>query len=121
SAVSETAMLVEVTHVEQGDFSPGITATGRVIPEMEITLSPRVSGQVIEISEKLTPGGFIKKGEKLLQIDPSDYKNALQLRESELLQAESDLDMEMGRQYVAQKDFELIEEELPGDNQALIL
>lgn len=121
SAVSETAMLVEVTKVEQGNFSPSITATGRVIPEQEITLSPRISGEVIKVSENFLPGEMVSKGEVLLQIDPSDYRNALRLRESELMQANADLEMEMGRQYVAQKDFELFEEELPSQNQGLIL
>lgn len=121
AAVSETAMLVEVTGVEQGNFIPSITATGRVIPEQEIILSPRVSGEIIEIAGNFTPGSFVSKGEKLLQIDPSDYRNTLQLRESELMQAKADLDMEMGRQYVAQKDYELFEEEIPEENQALIL
>ncbi len=121
TAVSETAMLVEVAGVEHGNFSPSITATGRVIPEQEIILSPRVSGEIIEIAGNFAPGSFVSKGEKLLQIDPSDYRNALQLRESELMQAKADLDMEMGRQYVAQQDYELFEEEIPEENQSLIL
>ncbi len=121
TAVSETAMLVEVAGVEQGNFKPVVTATGRVIPEKEIILSPRVSGQVSELSGGFVPGGFVRKGEKLLQIDPSDYRNILRLRESELLQAKADLDLEMGRQYVAQKDYELFEEEIPEENQGLIL
>ncbi len=121
TAVSETAMLVEVTGVEQGNFRPSITATGRVIPEQEVVLSPRVSGEIIEIAGSFTPGSFVSKGEKLLQIDPSDYRNALQLRESELMQAKADLEMEMGRQYVAQQDYKLFEEEIPEENQSLIL
>lgn len=121
AAVSETAMLVEITGVEQGNFRPSITATGQVIPEQEINLSPRVSGEIIEVAGNFTPGSFVRKGEKLLQIDPSDYRNTLRLRESELMQAKADLDMEMGRQYVAQKDYELFEEEIPEENQALIL
>lgn len=57
----------------------------------------------------------------LLRIDHADYQNALQLRESELLQAEADLNIEMGRQNVAQKDLELLEEELAGEDKSLVL
>ncbi len=121
TATRETAMLVEVTGVERGNFNPTIVATGTVVPEQEITLRPRVSGEIIQRSPAFTPGSFVKKGEVLLQIDPADYKNSLRLRESELLQATADLEMEMGRQFVAQKDYELLGDSLPGENKALVL
>ncbi len=47
-------MLVEVTDVETGNFRPSIIATGTVIPSQDITLSPRMSGQVIERSSNFT-------------------------------------------------------------------
>lgn len=120
-ATKETAMLVEVTRVQRGTFQPTIVATGTVQPSKEIMLSPRVSGEIIRRSQSFTPGGFIKKGEVLLQIDPADYRNALELRESDLQQAVSDLNIEMGRQDVAQKGFQLVDEELPEMNTDLVL
>lgn len=120
-ATKETAMLVEVVEVERGNYRPEIVTTGSVVPSKDIILSPRVSGEVMEISSSFTPGGFVKKGEMLLRIDHADYQNALQLRESELLQAEADLNIEMGRQNVAQKDLELLEEELAGEDKSLVL
>ena len=123
-ATQETAMLVEVTEVETGSFSPAIVATGTVIPSQDITLSPRVSGQVIERSSNFTPGGFVREGETLLQIDPSDYRNALQQRRGELQQALSDLSIEMGQQEFAQKeyqDYQSIRDTLSEANKALIL
>ncbi|MDZ7847924.1 MAG: hypothetical protein U5L96_14835 [Owenweeksia sp.] len=68
-------------------------------------LSPRVSGEVIRLSEEFTPGGYVQKGEVLLQVDPAEYKNALELRKSDLRLAQSDLSVEMGRQDVAKKDY----------------
>ncbi|WP_073166053.1 efflux RND transporter periplasmic adaptor subunit [Tangfeifania diversioriginum] len=120
-ATKETAMLVDVVTVNRGNFSPTIVTTGTVVPSKDILLSPRISGEVMEISSGFTPGGYVKKGDVLLRIDPSDYQNALQLRESELLQAEADLQIEMGRQNVAQKDLELLEEELAGQDKSLVL
>lgn len=96
-------MLVEVTGVEQGNFRPSVVAMGNVIPSQDITLSPRVSGQVVERSANFTPGGYVEQGEVLLRIDPTDYQNALQQRRSELQQALSDLSIEMGQQEFAQK------------------
>ena len=120
-ATKETAMLVEVTPAEQGIFRPIIEATGTVQPSKEITLSPRVSGEVVSLSPDFIPGGFIKKGEMILQIDPADYRNNLALQKSALRQAIADLEIEQGRQDIARKDYELVDESLPDINEDLVL
>jgi RND family efflux transporter MFP subunit len=120
-ATKETAMLVDVVEVKRENYHPTIISTGSVMPSKDIVLSPRGSGEVITVSPNFTPGGYVKKGEVLLRIDPSDYQNTLSLRESELHQAEADLQIEMGRQNVAQKDLELLEEELAGQDKSLVL
>lgn len=107
AATKKTAMLVEVVQVQEGNFQPVFQATGTVQPIEDLTLSAQVGGQIIRRSPAFTPGGFVKKGELLLQIDPSDYRNTLELRKSTLLQAQTDLAMEMGRQEVAQQDLQL--------------
>ncbi|HMB62674.1 MAG TPA: efflux RND transporter periplasmic adaptor subunit [Eudoraea sp.] len=113
----ETAMLVDVLSVEEGTFEPVIVATGTVQPIEDVTLSPQVSGQVIRRDPAFTPGGFVKKDEILLQIDPADYHNTLELRKSELLQSETALATEMGRQQIAEQDLQLIaEDSLFGSN-----
>lgn len=121
-ATKETAMLVEVTEVREGIFQPTIVATGTVQPAQDILLSPRVSGEIIQRSPSFVPGGFVKKGEILLQIDPADYKNTLELRKSELHQVLADLAIEKGRQDVARKDYQLIGgDTLSEENEALVL
>ncbi|UII30484.1 efflux RND transporter periplasmic adaptor subunit [Fulvivirga ulvae] len=120
-ATKDTAMLVEVTQAEYGDFRPTIVTTGTVQPAKDIMLSPRVSGQVTRLSENFVPGGFVSKGEVLLQIDPADYRNTLQLRQSELSQARADLDIEMGRQDIARMDYQLVGDTLSNEDEALVL
>ncbi|MDE3741663.1 efflux RND transporter periplasmic adaptor subunit [Maribacter polysaccharolyticus] len=113
----ETAMLVDVLPATQGTFEPVIVATGTVRPVEDVTLSPLVAGQVIRRSAAFVPGGFVKKNEMLLQIDPADYRNTLELRKSALLQSQTTLDTEMGRQQIAQQDLALIaDDSLFGDN-----
>lgn len=107
-ATRETAMLVDVVQVQRGDYQPVIVATGNVQPVEDVMISAQVGGQVIHRTPEFLPGGFIEKGQILLQIDPADYRNTLELRKSELLQSETDLDVEMGRQEVAQQDLELV-------------
>ncbi len=121
-AVKESAMLVDVVPVEYGTFQPQIAATGSVRAEEDVQLSPLVGGQVVRRSPAFTPGGFVRKGEILLQIDPADYRNTLELRKSELMQAQTDLNMEMGRQQVARQDLALVGgDSLSPEEEALVL
>lgn len=107
-ASKETAMLVDVVAVEHGNFQPVIVANGTVRAVEDVMLSPLVGGQIIRRSPSFIPGGYVEKDEILLQIDPSDYRNALELQKSEFLQTQTELNIEMGRQQVAQQDLELI-------------
>ena len=120
-AVRETAMLVDVVTVEKGNFTPTIRATGTVEPSQDIMLSPRVQGEIIELSENFTPGGYVQKGEVLLRIDPADYQNALDQRLSELEQAEANLLLEEGRQQVARRELARLPDTLSEENRKLVL
>lgn len=120
-ATKKTAMLVDVMKVNRDDFTPTVMATGSVQAAKDIILSPQVSGQVVRISENFIPGSFVEKGEVLLQINPADYRNVLLLRKRDLELAKANLSIEMGRQDVAKKDFELIGQEMSPENRALVL
>lgn len=120
-ATRETAILVDVTEVERDTYHPTIEAMGTVVPSQDVILSPRVSGEIISRSEEFVPGGYVQKGDTLLQIDPSDYENTLKQRRSELRQAMSDLTIEMGRQEAAQKEYQLLGDTLTEENKALVL
>lgn len=121
SAVRETAMLVEVAAVETGDFRPQVRATGTVKPAREVVLRPRVSGEVVALADEFVPGGEAAAGEMLLRIDPSDYRITLDQRESELQQAVAELDIELGRQEIAERDYRGLNKDLDPDNRALVL
>jgi len=120
-ATKQTAMLVEVEKVRRGNFTPRIEGLGMVEAAQDIMLSPRIDGRVIEIADTFIPGGFVSKDEALLTIDPSDYQNTVKQRESELRQARSDLDIELGRRDVAQKEYDLLDRTLSAENKTLVL
>src|SRR5690606_27585781 len=80
----KTAMLVDVDKLSRGDYLPTIVATGTIQAARDISLSTQVGGEVIGISENFVPGSFVEKGTVLLQINPADYRNILQLRKSDL-------------------------------------
>jgi len=121
-ATKKTAMLVSVEQVERGTFTPRFQATGSVVAVEDIQLNARVSGQVIRRNPAFVPGGRVKKGTELLKIDPSDYLNEIELRKSELMQAKTDLEVELGRQNIAKQDLKLIgSDSLTQDQRDLVL
>jgi RND family efflux transporter MFP subunit len=121
SAVRKSAMLAETITVHKGTFRPWIVETGVVTPSREIQLSAQVEGRIIEIHEEFIPGGYLNKGDVAVKIEAADYENLLLLRKSELLEAESDLKLEMGRQTVARRDLALFESEMPPGSASLVL
>lgn len=120
-ATKQTAMLVNVVNSEMGTFTPTISTTGTVIPSQDIILGSRVNGEIIERSPEFVPGGYVEKGTALLQIDSSDYKTALLQAQSELQQAESELQRELGLQEAAKREYELLDDTLSEANRALVL
>jgi len=120
-ATRKSAALVETITVQRDTYSPRLVVLGTVQPAEDIVLSPRVSGQVIELSPKFVPGGMVRKGDLLLRIDPADYENALAISRSELEQAEASLKIEEGRKSLAEKELALLEDTIEEANRALVL
>jgi len=120
-AARRTAMLVELTRAPAGTFRPAIVAMGTVRPSREVVLRPRVEGEVVERADAFVPGGFVDAGEVLLRIERDDYENRLRQRRSELRQARADLDLEMGRQDVARREYALLGDGLAGGSEELVL
>ena len=116
-----TATLVEVQSVVSGPQQTVIHAMGEIVPAREIDLKPRVSGEVIGLSEEFLPGGYFAEGQTILKIDPVDYTLVVQQLESEEARAESDLLLEMGNQRIAEKELALLNEPVSAEEQTLIL
>jgi len=117
----QSAMLVQVETVEQGTYSPAISATGTVQPSEEIILGARIEGEVINRTLAFVPGEYVEEGEVLLQIDSTDYVNDLMQANSVLRQAKSALQQEMGLQEAAKREYALLEDTLSKTNRALVL
>ena len=115
------APLVETITPEVSDHQTSLFAMGNVIASQSVNLNARVSGMVISVSENFIEGGFLKKGEPIVEIDPIDFQLAVRQRKSELIKAEFDLKMEMGQQAIARREFELLGSELGPQAKELVL
>ena len=121
AATRKSSALVETVTVQRGTYSPRLVVLGTVQAAQDITLNPRVSGQVTEVSPSFVPGGMVSKDEVLLKIDPTDFANAVSIRQSELAQSEASLKIEEGRQNLAEQELALLEGTIESTNRALVL
>lgn len=117
----ESAMLVEVTSMSRGRYTPVVEVMGQVMPAREVMLGSQVNGEIIAQSEAFTPGRQVEKGQELLQIEPADYRATLLQRRSELQQAQADLTLEQGQQAAALQEFQLLGKDIKSANESLIL
>lgn len=73
---SDSVHKVSTETVEKRTISEVVTASGKIQPEMEIKLSPDVSGEIVELVVR--EGDSVKKGDFLLKIKPDIYESALE-------------------------------------------
>ncbi len=105
--------MVIAVPVSKEDVNLSVSALGTVKAAQETIVRTRVAGQVEELGLNFEPGGIVKKGELLLQLDDDDYQNALALKESTLAEAKAGYQLEMGQQRVARSELEQLEKLMP--------
>lgn len=66
---------VEYTTVKRNDIIERVTASGKVQPEVEVKLSPDVSGEIISLN--VAEGDSVVKGQLLLKIRPDNYESLM--------------------------------------------
>ncbi|OAI14018.1 efflux transporter periplasmic adaptor subunit [Methylomonas lenta] len=115
------APLVEIIEPQLGTHQTSINSLGTVIASQSVNLNSRVSGMVISVSQNFIEGGILKKGEQIVQLDPTDFRLSVQQRESELEQAKFNFKIEMGQQSIAKREFELLGGDLDDQARELVL
>lgn len=66
---------VVVEQVEKRDITEIVSASGKIQPEVEVKISPDVSGEIVELNVK--EGDRVKKGQLLVRILPDIYQSYL--------------------------------------------
>ena len=80
-------LAVETTAVEVRTITQVVTSSGRVQPEVEIVISPDVSGEVIQLPVK--EGQQVRRGELLARIKPDFYLAQVEQAEANVLQGQA--------------------------------
>ena len=80
---------VEVATAERRTITQVVTAFGRAQPEVEVTISPDVSGEIIELP--IQEGDQVAKGDLLARLKPDNYVAQVERAQAEVSQARATL------------------------------
>jgi HlyD family secretion protein len=83
----EKPLMVTTDKAYRKTITQLVTATGKIQPEIEVKISPEVSGEIIELPVK--EGQIIHRGELLLRIKPDSYRAQVEAQEAALSSARS--------------------------------
>lgn len=72
--VSPPALLVEVGTAERVPVTYTVRSQGTVTPRTSTTLVSEVSGPIVDVAPAFVSGGFFRKGDVLVRIDPRNYR-----------------------------------------------
>lgn len=116
-----TAPLVTILELKPASETLKIKALGNVKASRIITLTPMVSGKIKWIHDRFIPGEIFAQGDKLLELNASEYQFVLNAKQGELRKAEANLKLEMGRQKAAKNAYSIVSPELKTKDTSLIL
>lgn len=117
----EVAPLVEIRSIESANTRATWLAGAAVNAKASVNLVAQVSGQVVAINSQVLPGAFVKKGTVLAEIDDRNYRLVVDQKQAALIQAQSNLDVELGQVQNARADYKLSGMQLKQDAKALAL
>jgi len=101
----EIAVAVETLVLEKVATRLFVQSQGTVQPRTRTALISEVSGAILKVSPQFVVGGVFKKGDLLMQLDPTDYQVALQRAEARLISMNAQLSFEQARSAQAEKEW----------------
>ena len=86
---TEEVQQVETEKVKRRSITETVSASGKIQPEVEVKISPDVSGEIVELLVK--EGNRVNKGDLLLKIKPDIYKLILERNKASVNTAKANL------------------------------
>jgi HlyD family secretion protein len=83
----QSGLEVEVTEAGIRSITQIVTASGRVQPEVEVKISPDVSGEIVDL--RVREGDVVERGELLVRIKQDDYLAQVEQSKAGVLQAKA--------------------------------
>lgn len=103
----------KITKVMTEKFSPGnfpavYTNTGIVKSSQRVNLTSTISGTVNFVAKNFLPGNIVKQGEVLVKLSASTLEEKLKISEANLKQAQSNYELELGKQRIAKENVDVV-------------
>ena len=87
-----------------------VRAYGTVVPRTQSVLAPEIAGRIIYVSPSLRSGGFFEAGERLVQLESTDYELAEVQARSAVSQAQLRLEQEQAEAAIALREWKSLGE-----------
>tara|TARA_B100000945_G_scaffold280176_1_gene247025 strand:+ start:593 stop:1723 length:1131 start_codon:yes stop_codon:yes gene_type:complete len=97
--------LVSVQSLINQDVYASIQSQGLVMPSLELPLISEINAQVNWLSDNMKAGASFKKGDTLIRFDKRDYELALISANSNVFNAEVNLERELAESDMANKEW----------------
>ncbi len=98
--------LVQMITVTPEDLRFDVTSSGTVTAETEADLVSEIAGSITWVSRAFVEGGFFRRGEELLRVDPRDYQLAVASARAQISQAQVTLTREQAELEVALEEWQ---------------
>lgn len=95
-----------VVRVQPQEQRAAVESQGTVQPKWQIELVAETGGRVVRVADQFVNGGFFRKGDELLKIEPVDYEVAVAQAESRLASARQVLAQERGQARLAAREWQ---------------
>lgn len=100
----ETGVSVQTETAERRTLTQKVTAFGRAQPEVEVTISPDVSGEIVALP--VQEGDVVRPGDLLARLKPDDYEAIVERSEAQVLQAKATLSQRRADSVQARRTYE---------------
>ena len=108
----DSGVLVEVAAVERLPRRIDVEAQGTVTPAQRVVVQPQVSGRIAVVAPELAPGTILREGDLIFAIEDADFKLAVARATAAVSESAAQLELEQGRGRVAEREWELFQDEL---------
>lgn len=103
-----TVPVVEVMTPKLQSYTQKIRSSGSVETNLSTNLVSEVSGKVVKVTRSFQEGSYFKKGQHLLSISSTDYRNAIVIAQAEISQRTLEVKNEQNLARLAVRDFKLL-------------
>ncbi|MES3628902.1 MAG: efflux RND transporter periplasmic adaptor subunit [Longimonas sp.] len=80
---------VQAENADERTITQVVTAFGRAQPEVEVTISPDVAGEIVELNVR--EGAQVSQGDLLVRLRPDNYQAQLERTQAEVARARANL------------------------------